>query len=172
MLVGLFVFVLLVGVVVMFHEAGQYLVGRWLLDISSSDLKIVLTSLPQHVALRNGDEWASPLDFATYQEAYHQYDPDSTHAVVFFSAGELAQTVGVVGLGSLFVLSGSTMFAQLLVLSSVMLTSCYWTFDIALYLHMGSLTGEFSALWARSPLSGAGLVVFFVAAHGGFYAVL
>jgi hypothetical protein len=42
------------------HETGHYLAG-WLGGIPAGDMRIVLLAFPQHVALRDGDSWVSPV---------------------------------------------------------------------------------------------------------------
>jgi len=157
------------GLLVYIRELGPYLVGRRLVGIPGSDIDIVLRLWSQHVALRDGERWARPTSFSHYLETYEQYDTDSTHLATFLAAGELAQTVGVVGLAGGFVLSGVRPAAELLVLISALIICVYWFVDLGRYFHLGSLTGRFSALWRRSVAAGIGLVVFVGVVHGGLY---
>lgn len=56
----------LVFVLIAVHEAGHFLFGLTG-GIPAHDMKLVLLAFPQHVALRDGDEWVSPVrDIARY----------------------------------------------------------------------------------------------------------
>jgi|AntDeeMetagen285_2_1112576.scaffolds.fasta_scaffold00018_30 membrane-associated protease RseP (regulator of RpoE activity) len=153
MLSGLAVFFAVSAVVIAVHKLGHYLAGRWLVGIPAADIRIVIASLPQYVALRDGDRWTSPTNFDLYLTAYHQYDPDLDRAVAFFAAGELAQTAAVVGLAAVGVVGGVDVVAQSAVLASVMLVGYHLIADLALNFHMGHPTGDISALWYHSPLT-------------------
>ena len=70
----LFVLILaLVGVLIAVHEAGHFVVG-WMGGLPAGDMKLVLLTFPQHVALRNGDEWVSPVrDIRRYVEVSRRH---------------------------------------------------------------------------------------------------
>ncbi|MEA1932733.1 MAG: hypothetical protein U9O06_14465 [Euryarchaeota archaeon] len=162
MLSGLVVFFAVSTVVIAAHKLGHYLAGRWLVGIPAADIRLVIVSLPQYVALRDGDSWASPTNFDRYLTAYHQHDPDLDHVVAFFAAGELAQTAAVVGLAAVGVVGGLDVVAQSAVLASVMLVGYHLIADLALNFHMGHPTGDVSTLWYHSPLT-AGVFALVVA---------
>lgn len=170
MLSGLAVFFAVSAVVIAAHKLGHYLAGRWLVGIPASDIELVVVNLPQYVALRDGDRWASPTEFDRYLTAYHRYDPELDHAAGFLAAGELAQTAVVVSLAGIGVVSSVDVVAQSAVLASVMLVGYHLIADLALNFHMGHPTGDFSALWYHSPVT-AGVVVLLVAVpHAALYA--
>ncbi len=50
----------LVFVLIAVHEAGHYLAGL-MGGIPARDMRLVLFAFPQHVALRDGQEWVSPV---------------------------------------------------------------------------------------------------------------
>ena len=172
MLGGLLVFFLVGTLVILVHKLGHYLAGRWLVEIPVTDIRFVIASLPQYVALRDGDQWVSPENFDQYLTAYHQHDPELDHVVAFLAAGELAQTAAVVGLAAVGILSGVDVVAQSAVLASVMLVGYHLIADLALNFHMGHPTGDFSALWYQSPLTAGGFVLLVAAPHAALYAVL
>lgn len=171
MLGGLLVFFLIGAVVIFSHKVGHYLTGRWLVGIPQSDIKLVVAALPQYVALRNADQWATPTNFESYLTAYHQHDPDLRHIVPFLAAGELTQTAGVIGIAGLAVLTNVPVVAQSAVLASLLLTSYHLFSDFGLNLHLGHPTGDFSGLWTHSPPTAAAVVLLFVVPHGVLYAV-
>lgn len=56
-------FLLIVGLVfvlITVHETGHYLAGL-MGGIPARDMKLVLFVFPQHVAVRDGDDWVSPV---------------------------------------------------------------------------------------------------------------
>ena len=56
-------FLLIVGLVfvlIAVHETGHYLAGL-MGGIPGGDMKLVLLSFPQHVAVRDGSDWVSPV---------------------------------------------------------------------------------------------------------------
>lgn len=172
MLHGLAVFFVVGAVVLFCHKLGHYLTGRWLVGIPRSDIRLVVASIPLHVALRDGDRWATPTDFENYLTTYHQYDPEQTHMAAFLAAGELLQTVGVIMIAGVGVLSGLVVVAQSAILVSLMLTGYHLLSDVGLTLHMGHPTGDFSALWDHSPMSAAAVFLGFAVPHGILYAAL
>jgi len=171
MLSGLAVFFVVSAVVIAAHKLGHYLVGRWLAGIPASDIKFVVVSLPQYVALRNGDRWASPTAFDSYLSAYAEHDPELSHIVAFLAAGELTQTAAVVGFAGLAVITGLPIVAQSAILGSLLLTGYHLFSDFGLNLHMGHPTGDFSGLWTYSPVTAASVGLLFVVPHGILYAV-
>jgi len=169
MISGLVVFFAVSAVVIAAHKLGHYLAGRWLVGIPASDIKLVV-SLPQYVALRNGDRWASPTTFDSYLSAYAEYDPELSHIVAFLAAGELTQTASVVGFAGLGVITGLPIVAQSAILGSLLLTGYHLFSDFGLNFHMGHPTGDFSGLWTYSPVAAVSVGLLFVVPHGVLYA--
>jgi len=172
MLHGLLIFFFIGALIIGIHKLGHYLVGRWLVGIPSTNIKFVVANLPQYVALRNGDRWAKPTDFKDYLTAYHQQDADLSHVAAFLAAGELFQTVGVVAIAGVGVLSGVDIVGQSAVLVSLILTSYHLFSDLGLNFHMGHPTGDFSALWSHSPITAVAVFLLFAVPHGILYAAL
>jgi hypothetical protein len=56
----LFLMLALVFTLIAVHEAGHFLAGL-VAGIPARDMRIVLLAFPQHVALRDGDRWVSPI---------------------------------------------------------------------------------------------------------------
>jgi hypothetical protein len=62
-----------VQVLIAVHETGHYVAG-WLGGLPARDMRIVLLSFPQHVAVRDGDEWVSPVrDIQRYVATTRQH---------------------------------------------------------------------------------------------------
>ena len=171
MLSGLAVFFAVSAVVIAAHKLGHYFAGRWLVGIPASDIKLVVVSLPQYVALRHGDRWASPTAFDSYLSAYAEHDPELSHIVAFLAAGELTQTASVIGTAGLAVVVNVPIVAQSAILASLLLTGYHLFSDFGLNLHMGHPTGDFSGLWTYSPVAAVSVGLLFVVPHGILYAV-
>jgi len=172
MLGGLLVFFLIGALVIFIHKLGHYRTGRWLVGIPRSKIKLVVANLPQYVALRTDTGWANPTDFEGYLVAYHEYDPELSHVVAFLAAGELLQTVAVVAIAVVGILSGIEAIAPSAILVSLMLTGYHLFADVGLNLHMGHPTGDFSALWYHSPITAVAVLLLFAVPHGILYAAL
>jgi len=171
MISGLVVFFALGVVVVMVHKLGHYAVGRWLVGFSPEQIRLVLLSLPQYVAIHDGDRWVSPLTFEAYLDGYRNQDPESSHLSMFLSAGVIAQIACVVVICGLALLVGMPVVGQSVVLISGMLTGFHLFSDLGATLHVGSASGDFSALFKQSPVSMLALLVLFVLTHGLLYAL-
>lgn len=172
MLYGLFVFFVIGITVIFLHKLGHYFVGRWLVGIPSSDIRIVVLSVPQYVAIRTGEGWASPVEFVDYLEAYAEYDPELRHVVAFLAAGELTQTLGVVTIAALALATGTEIIAQSVVLASIMLVGYHLISDLGLFFHMGHPTGDFSALWTYSPFAIVSVLLLVIVPHGLVYSLI
>jgi len=63
----------LVFVLIAVHEVGHYLAGLTA-GIPARDMRVVLLAFPQHVALRDGELWVSPVkDITRYIEVSRKY---------------------------------------------------------------------------------------------------
>ena len=96
-------FLLIVGLVVALiavHETGHYLAGL-MGGIPAREMKLVLLAFPQHVAVRDGDEWVSPVKDISRYIAVTQRHLDSRWAAFRWVAGgmvlELAFATAVWG---------------------------------------------------------------------------
>lgn len=175
---SLFALVFVYGLIVYIHEFGHYSVGRWLAGIPASDIKIVMLDFPQHVALRDGEDWVKPQDQSRYGEIYYKYDTERTQSqlIDLYTAGGLVgQTVGVVVIGGLFLAIGERSWAELFIELSILLSGSYFVFDIGTYLissRKRGYTGDFSALWNYSATGAIVVIFFIVIMHGGLYFLL
>jgi hypothetical protein len=96
-------FLLIVGLVVVLitvHETGHYVAGL-MGGIPARDMKLVLIAFPQHVAVRDGDEWVSPVrDIRRYIEITRRHLSSRGAAFRWVAGGmalELAFTAGLWG---------------------------------------------------------------------------
>jgi hypothetical protein len=170
---GLVPFALVYGLVVAFHEFGHYGAGRWIAGIPAPNIRVVLLAFPQHVALRDGEDWVRPWEQPRYGEIYTRYDVESarTRYVDLYTAGGLiGQAVGVAAAVGLLFAVGERGWAELFVELSVVLTASYFLLDLGASLRSGRngrYAGDFSALWTHSPPGTVAVVLFFVVVHAG-----
>ncbi|WP_121820527.1 hypothetical protein [Halostella salina] len=175
---SLVAFVCVYGLIVFIHEFGHYSVGRLLVGIPRSDIRIVLLDFPQHVALRDGDDWVKPHEQPRYGEAYSEYNAERAqfqHIDLYIAGGLIGQTVGVAVIGGLCLVVGERLWAELFVELSILLSGSYFLFDIGSYLSSSrkrGYTGDFSALWMYSPAGIIMVISFFVLVHGSLYFLL
>jgi len=159
------------AVVLAAHKLGHYLVGRWVVGIPADEIRVVVTSLPQYVALWDDNGWRSPAAFEAYLTAYHRHDPELDRLPAYLAAGELAQTLAVVGFAGLGVASGAVIVAQSAILFSAMLVGYHLFADLGSNLHLGHPTGDFSGLWYYSPVVAILAFLLVMLPHAVLYAV-
>jgi hypothetical protein len=90
----LFVLILaLVFVLIAVHEAGHYIAG-WIGGLPAADMKLVFLAFPQHVALRDGKEWISPVrDIGRYVEVAGRHLPTRTAAFWWVAGGMVFELI-------------------------------------------------------------------------------
>ncbi|WP_253736650.1 hypothetical protein [Halohasta salina] len=159
------------AVVLAAHKFGHYAVGRWVVGIPAAEIRPIVANLPPHIGLRDGDQWVSPATFEAYLAAYHDHDPELGRLPAYLAAGELTQTLAVVGLAGLGVASGAVIVAQSAILFSAMLVAYHLFADLGSNLHLGTPTGDFSGLWYYSPAAAALAFLLVVVPHAILYAV-
>src|SRR5947209_530482 len=92
---GLILFLLLVawtGVLIVVHESGHYLAGV-IGGIPSGDMRLVLWAFPQHVAVRDGGTWVSPVrDIRRYIELTRRHLRSRRAAFAWVAGGLAAES--------------------------------------------------------------------------------
>ena len=159
------------AVVLVAHKLGHYLVGRWVVGIPTAEIRLGVVTLLPSVSLRDGDRWVSPASFEAYLTAYHAHDPELDRLPAYLAAGELAQTLAVVGIAGLGVASGAAILAQSAILFSAMLVGYHLFTDLGRNLHLGHPTGNFSGLWHYTPAAAVLAFLAVVVPHAILYAV-
>jgi len=168
---GLVAFFVIGACVMLAHKLGHYAVGRRVVGMQSEDIRVVVLHLPQYVALKTDNRWVSPLAFEAYLDAYREYDPDESHLIAFLAAGVLVQTASVVVIAGVAFLTSLAFVGQSAVLASGMLTSFHLFSDLGARLHLGTPSGDFSALFEQSPSTTGALIAVFVVSHGLLYSL-
>ena len=161
---GIFAFGMVLGIIFI-HELGHYLAGRWVVGIPQTDITIVMTEVPQHVALRADNKWVGPNEFEQYGALYEEYDPDHEYLELYIGAGELVQTLGVVTIAAILVGAGLHGVASSLIIISVLTTALYLVWDVAGSVYIGHPMGDYSALWGASPLAAVAVFLGFLLPH-------
>ena len=83
----------LVFLLIAVHEAGHYLAGMTA-GIPVSDMRIRLFTFPQHVALRDGDSWVSPVtEIERYVSVSRRYLSTRSAAFRWVAGGMVIETV-------------------------------------------------------------------------------
>lgn len=159
-------------VLIYVHECGHYLVGRRVIGVPRSDITIVMTSVPQFVALRDGEGWVSPFEFERYHEVYRRYDRDARHVTTYASAGFFLQTIAVICLAAVLTVGGVDTLARAVVEVSILITLVYLAYDISTTLYTGTPAGDFSGLWRLSPSVAITVVLLFAVPHGVLFLAL
>jgi hypothetical protein len=149
-----FVFILvLVFVLIAVHEVGHFLFGLTG-GIPARDMKLVLLTFPQHVALRDGDEWISPVrDIARYIGITQRHL--STRGAAFrWVAGGMVLELAFVTL--VWIVCRATGYPTLafwaagISLGMYLINVCLMDLPWALYYR--SACGDTSGLWQIAPV--------------------
>ena len=164
---------LVLWVVLFVHELGHYYTARQIVEIPAADVKFVSPLFPRYIALRDGDEWVSPIDFERYRTLYERHDPGYEHFERYVAGGEIVQTLVIVPAAVALALFGLGGVATLLLLLSMLTTLLYVAFDAVWTRRRSTPSGDYSALWAVSPRIPALLFIGFLFVHlGAFYFVV
>jgi hypothetical protein len=139
-------------VIVVVHEAGHYLAGI-LIGIPAREMKIVLSKFPQHVALKDGEQWVSPVETSRYVQLAERFMPTTSKALTFVAGGFILET--------LFLLSWVMLrlpFHHVVISLALMMTLLYLITDVVMFLKTRQAGMDFSALYSISPFCGGALV--------------
>ncbi len=143
-------------VIVIVHETGHYLAGLFI-GIPRRDMKIVLSKFPQHVALRDGELWVSPLETSRYVQLAERFMPTTPKALIFVAGGFVLETLFLLGLVML-----RPPYHQLVISLALGMTLLYLIADVVMFLKTRQASMDFSALYTISPLWGGLLVALIV----------
>jgi hypothetical protein len=136
------------------HEAGHFLAGL-VGGIPAREMRIVLTAFPQHVALRDGDDWVSPTrDIERYIAITRRWF--ATRSVAFlWIAGGMTLELAVTGIACL--VSRQVGYGALAFLLACLSLSMYGVnvilMDVPWAMRYRYAFGDTSGLWqiARLP---------------------
>jgi hypothetical protein len=152
--------------VIALHECGHFLAGI-AAGIPAAQMKIRLFTFPQHVALRDGATWLSPVrDYHRYAERSLMLTKGKRGGIAYVAGGLVAQTIVVV----LFVLVWRALgFSQLwlfpLTLALVAVPPLYFFADLVFTRIARRPCGDFSVLWQLSPVASVIVTGITIAGH-------
>ena len=142
------------------HEVGHYLAGLTA-GIPASDMRIILLAFPQHVVLRDGTEWVSPIrDIVRYVEVSRRYFATRWAAFRYVAGGIAVETVFTVAVCLIAIQVGWQAIA-------------FWVASMSLGMYLVNLllldlpwavvhrrsVGDTSGLWEIAPLPAVILTV-------------
>jgi hypothetical protein len=82
---------------IMIHECGHYFAGI-MVGIPFRQMKICLWTFPQYVAIKDSNNWISPLDYEKFVTKSKEYIKGKPRAIVFASGGFVLQSVAFITL--------------------------------------------------------------------------
>ena len=171
MLLGIAIFLgctAAVFVMIALHECGHFIAGM-AAGIPANQMKIRLAVFPQHVAIRDGDEWLSPVgNSQRYIARSMTMIKDKKGAIVYLSGGLLTQTL----VFAVFVLLGRSLGVPRLWVTPVTcalvaLPVLYLLADLFVARHANHPCGDFSWLWKISPRASLLVTAIVVGSHVG-----
>ena len=144
----------IIFVLIAVHEVGHYLAGLTA-GIPARSMRVVLLAFPQHVVLRDGDAWVSPVkDIARYIAVARSYIATRAGAFRYVAGGIVVETIFAAGVSLAALHAGWSVVAfwtaamsLALYAINVLLMDLPWAL-----LHRHSV-GDTSGLWeiARLP---------------------
>ena len=148
-----FLILALVFVLIVVHEAGHYLAG-WAGGIPPRDMRLVLLAFPQHVAVRDGDVWVSPVrDIRRYIETTRRHLTTRAAAFGWVAGGMALESVFIA------VLWGAAMWAGCYgvafwaaVVSLAMYAINVGIMDLPWALRYRCAVGDTPGLWQIAPV--------------------
>lgn len=133
------------------HELGHYLAG-WAAGIRAQDMRLRLLTFPQHVALRVGDRWVSPLQFEEFAPAIWSRLVTPGRVYLFVCGGLLVETLFTVAVTAAFVQSGWRFWGFAVALSSLILYASNVLFSMLDTWRRGVIGGDVPGLWALAKV--------------------
>lgn len=150
----LFVLILsLVFVLIVVHEAGHYFAGL-MSGLPAGDMKLVLLAFPQHVALRDGGEWVSPVRDIDRYVAVSTRHLRSRAAAFWWVAGGLVFELifAAVACGVALALGYRTVAFWVACISLGMYAINVGLMDLPWALRYRHAAGDTSGLWQIAPV--------------------
>jgi hypothetical protein len=149
---------LAVFLVIIVHEIGHYLAGA-AFGIPIRQMRIVLWTFPQHVAIKKGDAWISPLDYKNYVSRSREFLQSKFSAFMYVAGGFIAQTAVFL---ILFLYIGNSGFSNHLIkpitIAIVIQLFLYWSMDLSKTARTKSPSGDLTGLWKISKLATISLI--------------
>jgi hypothetical protein len=91
-LIILFVCLMAIMLIIIIHETGHFLAGI-IFGIPFSQIKICLFTIPQCVALKDGDNWLMPKDRERFVAKQKELIKNELGSIFFVAGGLIVQTI-------------------------------------------------------------------------------
>jgi len=141
------------------HETGHFLTG-WACGIPMRDMRIRLFTFPQHVVLRDGDEWITPLDLVRYLAVMQRHLGTGARLYAYTAGGLLVETVFTVLASAVAKAAGWQGVALMIAGQSLgMYLIFVFVMDLPLALRRGYPWGDISGMWFIAKVPTAILAV-------------
>lgn len=165
---ALFIFLLHLAwvlVLILVHESGHYLAG-WIGGIPARDMRIRMFCFPQHVQLRDADQWVSPVaDIDAYIKLVWRHLKSTPLVYVFVSGGFLVETIFTLAASVPMIAAGWPKIAIALNLLSLLMLLPWVCIDM-INICRGRIGGDLSGLWFLARLPTAIFVFALLLARG------
>jgi hypothetical protein len=146
--------VALVFVLIVVHESGHYVAGL-MGGIPAREMRLVLFTFPQHVAVQDGGDWVSPIrDIHRYVEVTRRHLRSRGAAFRWVAGGmvlELAFTAALWGAAVAAGYRGVAFWVACVSLGMYAINVCLM--DLPWALRYKCVVGDTSGLWQIAPLS-------------------
>jgi len=144
----------LVFVLIAVHESGHYLAGL-LGGIPARDMRLVLFAFPQHVAIRDGDRWISPVaEIHRYIEVTQRHLRSRAAAFCWVAGGMTVELAFAAVLWAGAMAAGYRELAfWVAAISLGMYAINVCLMDLPWALRYGAAAGDTSGLWQITPVS-------------------
>jgi hypothetical protein len=156
-----------VFVLIAVHEVGHFLTG-WAGGIPLSGMRIRLLTFPQHVALRDGVEWVSPVqDLQRYVAVMQRHLGSGVRLFLYTAGGLIVGTVFTVAAVVLAKTAGLAGMATMIAAQSLGMGLIYiFVMDIPQALRRGYPAGDISGMWFIAKVPTAMFVIGMLALDG------
>ncbi len=160
-------------VLISVHEFGHYLFGL-LVGIPANIMRIRLLSFPQHVVLRDGEKWISPVkQMDRYIELIWHHLKSAKRVWFYVAGGILLETLFTIVVGLVLLVVGHDKIAWVLVGFSLFLLLPWLVIDTIAILR-GRVAGDLSGLWGLARIPTVVLIVASLGLRGAiiWYAII
>jgi hypothetical protein len=135
------------------HEVGHFLAG-WLDGIPWNAMRIRLLTFPQHVLLRDGEDWVAPFDLSRYLPVMERHLGSGARLFLYAAGGLILETVFAVTASIVAKLGGRSDLALMIAGQSLgFYVILVFLVDLPIALYRGHACLDVSGLWsiARIP---------------------
>ena len=135
---------------IIIHEIGHYLAGAFF-GIPIKQMKIVLWTFPQYVAIKRDNIWISPMDYKNYVSRTREFLQSKISAFAYVAGGFVSQT-SVFLIVFLFIrFTGySNHLIRPITQAIVIMLVLYWLMDLSKTARTKSPSGDLTGLWKIS----------------------